>query len=96
MGVVYLIHFDEPYEHARHYLGYTKCLTVRLALHRSGQGARLIQVIQEAGIGWTLATWWRGDRSLERRLKNWHNAKKLCPICRAEKVNQIMAARRTV
>ena len=50
MGVVYLIHFDEPFQHARHYLGYTKNLDTRLAAHRAGSGARLMKVISEQGI----------------------------------------------
>jgi hypothetical protein len=52
-----------------------------LELHAKGQGARLIAVIQEAGIKWELVRRWNGGRNLERRLKNWHNASQLCPIC---------------
>jgi predicted GIY-YIG superfamily endonuclease len=88
MGVVYLIHFDEPFQHARHYLGYTKNLDTRLAAHRAGSGARLMKVISEQGISWQLARTWRGNRTLERRLKNWHNSAQLCPICRRYKREQ--------
>jgi hypothetical protein len=47
-GTVYLLHFDRPYRHARHYLGWTADETVdaRLARHRAGGGARLIAVIR--------------------------------------------------
>ncbi len=79
--MIYLIHFDTPYKHARHYIGYTNDLPSRLEEHRSGHGARLIQVIQQAGITWQLARTWPGDRSTERRIKNRHNAPRLCPIC---------------
>jgi len=81
--VVYLLHFDSPYFHARHYLGWTSLpLETRLDHHRTGHGARLLQVITEAGINFTLArTWEEGDRALERRLKNWHKSRQLCPIC---------------
>ncbi len=55
MGTVYLIHFDKPYRHARHYLGYTDDLDARLAAHANSNGARLMEVIVEAGITWQLA-----------------------------------------
>jgi len=79
---VYLLHFDRPYHHARHYLGYTNDLEARLAQHRSGNGARLIEVISKAGISWTLVRTWKGGRDLERRLKAQKNSPRLCPICR--------------
>ena len=82
---VYLIHFDEPYCHARHYLGSTYNLEARLAEHRAGQGARLTQVIRDAGIDFKLARTWEGGRDLERRLKRWHKSPDLCPICKALK-----------
>lgn len=78
---VYLLHFDKPYRHARHYIGYTTNLDQRLAMHAAGRGARLMTVIHAAGIHWTVA-WVRvGDRELERRLKNRHGAARFCPIC---------------
>jgi len=80
---VYLLHFDRPYRHARHYLGVTTDLNARLAQHAAGRGARLMEVITAAGIGFTLARTWHGSRSLERQLKNRHNSVRLCPICRA-------------
>lgn len=83
-GTIYLIHFDIPYKHARHYLGYTDNLVWRLHQHWIGHGARLLQVTHDAGITWRLARTWEGDRYLERRLKNQHNAPRLCPICQAE------------
>lgn len=86
---VYLIHFerpigdlDNPRGQARHYLGYTDDLDARLAAHRSGNGARLMEVVKQVGIGWELARTWPGDRGLERRLKNQHNARRFCPICK--------------
>lgn len=85
MGTVYLLHFAQPYHHARHYLGYAEDLAQRLARHRSGNGARLIEVIMQAGITWELARTWPGDRALERRLKNWHGGGQLCPLCQAER-----------
>jgi hypothetical protein len=79
---VYLLCFERPYHHARHYLGFAEALEARLAAHRAGRGARLLEVIAAAGIGWRLArTWPGGDRALERRLKRWHNGPRLCPAC---------------
>jgi len=80
-GLVYLLHFHEPYHHARHYLGWTTNLEERLKRHASGNGARLIEVIAEAGITWQLVRTWPGGRDLERRLKARHNNPRLCPIC---------------
>ena len=65
-GVVYLVHFSEPYRHARHYTGWTVDLDARLAEHKAGRGARLLQVIAQAGIGWTLARTW-GQAGADRR-----------------------------
>lgn len=81
MNTVYLLHFDSPYKHARHYLGYTENLEQRLEAHRNGSGARLIQVITENGIGFELARTWEGDRNFERELKNKKHTARLCPKC---------------
>jgi predicted GIY-YIG superfamily endonuclease len=80
-STVYLLHFSRPLHHARHYLGSTSDLDQRLNEHRSGQGARLLEVITDLGISFELARTWEGDRKPERRLKNRHNAPRLCPIC---------------
>ncbi len=80
-STVYLIHFDKPYRHAQHYLGYTNDLDARLAAHASGNGARLMEVVANAGITWRLAQTWAGGRELERRLKRQKNSPRLCPIC---------------
>ena len=69
-GTVYLLHFDQPYKHARHYVGWTaRNVKRRLAEHEAGRGARLLAVVREAGIGWQLARLWPGGRARERQLK---------------------------
>jgi predicted GIY-YIG superfamily endonuclease len=79
---VYLIHFRKPYKHARHYLGYSQNLDKRITDHLAGMGARLLEVVTQAGIEWKLARTWPGaDRGLERRLKRRHGAASICPIC---------------
>ena len=84
--MVYLIHFDRPYRHAQHYIGYTADLAQRDHDHHcTCDGARLLQVVREAGIGFRVVrTWPDGGRALERQLKNRKNAKCLCPVCRGE------------
>jgi predicted GIY-YIG superfamily endonuclease len=79
--VVYLVHLDQPYKHAKHYMDYTEDLEKRLAEHRSGRGSRLMAVIKEAGITWRLARVRTGKRAEERRLKAQHNSPRLCPYC---------------
>jgi predicted GIY-YIG superfamily endonuclease len=87
---VYLIHFAHKYKHAGHYLGSTKNLEARLAQHRSGQGARLMEVVTQAGISWQVARIWQGGRNKERQLKRWRNGGRLCPICKAEHIAKKM------
>ena len=79
--MVYLIHFNQAYRHARHYVGSTDDLAGRLDAHRSGQGARLLQVVTDAGIGFECVRTWNGGRKLERQIKSRKEAPRLCPIC---------------
>ncbi|MBI4671769.1 MAG: hypothetical protein HY741_08900 [Chloroflexi bacterium] len=81
MGYVYLIHFRPRYKQAGHYLGYADDVRARFAEHLRGKGARLTQVAVENGIALELARVWKGDRKLERRLKNHKHSPLLCPRC---------------
>jgi predicted GIY-YIG superfamily endonuclease len=86
MGTVYLIHFEKPYKHARHYLGFSEDADARLVQHQNGNGARLLQVVKQAGINYNIVRLWENkDRHFERRLKNWKKSKQLCPVCKREK-----------
>jgi hypothetical protein len=83
-GTCYLLHFSQPYKHARHYQGWAASsgsLNSRLADHEEGNGARLLQVAKAAGITWTLARTWPGGRGRERQLKNQGGASRRCPEC---------------
>lgn len=84
MGFVYLIHFNEPLHHAKHYLGYSEeNVAARFDRHVKGEGARLLQVLNEQGIGYQIAhVWCDVDRHFERKLKRRKSGPKLCPICR--------------
>ena len=81
-GIIYLIHFDTPYKHARHYT-WTTDLDTRLQAHRAGRGSRLMEVITKAGIPWRLVRTWLGGRDRERAIKDRHEAPRLCPECSA-------------
>lgn len=89
---VYLLHFNEPLAHGvspagnpmttQHYIGFTHDLVGRMLDHAEGRGARLMQVVAERGIDFKLARVWDGKgRPFERRVKNYKNAQKLCPVC---------------
>jgi hypothetical protein len=88
VGVIYLLHFDRPIGDlanprgfASHYTGWTLDLPARLVDHAAGRGARLMQVVGEAGIGWQLARIWPGTRARERSLKRSGGAARRCPVC---------------
>jgi predicted GIY-YIG superfamily endonuclease len=86
LGTVYLLHFDQRYEHAGHYTGWAEDLDHRLAEHLGGRAARLLQVITQAGIGFRLARTWPGvTRARERQLKNQGGASRYCPICQEDR-----------
>lgn len=90
-GVVYLLHFLQPYAHARHYLGATGLtLDARISGHRTGDTGRpatLIRALLAAGGDFIIARTWetatRGEAfALERRLKTRGSRGRLCPLCR--------------
>jgi hypothetical protein len=88
VGVIYLLHFDQPIGdlanprgYASHYTGWTLDLPARLVDHAHGRGARLLQVVGEQGIGWQLARIWTGSRDRERSLKRSGGAARRCPVC---------------
>lgn len=70
--MIYLLCFDKPYKHAKHYLGWCedKEFPNRLEKHIKGNGARLTAAASKNGISFTLARIWpKGDRHLEKKLK---------------------------
>lgn len=95
-GTVYLIHFDEPFKHARHYIGWSQRLEARLEHHRRGTGARLMAAVSAAGIPWSVVQTWPGTRTLERRLHRRKGAGRFCPTCKGERRNadDLSASRR--
>jgi predicted GIY-YIG superfamily endonuclease len=90
-GTIYLLHFDEPFGHAKHYLGWARNLDARLAHHEAGTGANLLKHVKAAGISWQLARTWCGDRHRERSLKNQGGSTRHCPICKKEFYDRVLA-----
>jgi predicted GIY-YIG superfamily endonuclease len=81
-GTVYLLHFDKPFGHARHYIGWARNLDRRLAYHGTLSGARLLYMAAQAGVTWQLArTWEDVTKNRERQLKNKGGASRMCPLC---------------
>ena len=92
----YLLHFNKPYRHARHYLGITTNLAWRLRRHSKGTGARLLRAVKADGVKWRIAREWEEAdkpedltwREFEKRLKARGGHARLCPICKAEKAKK--------
>ena len=84
--MVYLIHFSEKLHHAQHYIGFVEDdLLQRIALHKSNRGAKLLAAVNNNGIEWKVVRVWQGgDRSFERKLKNYKKARCFCPVCGQE------------
>jgi len=94
----YLLHFQRRYFHAGHYLGATACLDARITLHQTGRGAKLLKAVVAAGITFELVRLWKGAswqevHDIERTLKKRHDGPGLCPVCRREKVDVLVALR---
>lgn len=89
--MVYLIHFEKKLGHAQHYIGYAADdkFENRIKCHKKGCGSRILNAANKAGINWEVVRTWKGDRKLERKLKNWKKASQLCPVCREEKSKYI-------
>jgi len=85
MGTVYMLHFDRPVRHARHYRGWALDLEARMGHHAAGTGAKLTALAVRLGIGWTVVLQVPGDKNRERQLHNRGGASRICPICKEAK-----------
>lgn len=83
--MIYIIHFEQPLAHARHYIGYVdgneSDVANRLQEHRAGWGARILAECNRRGIRYDVVATRPGSRTEERRLKNFHKGSQICPIC---------------
>lgn len=87
VGVIYLLHFDEKYEHAQHYVGFCEQysgLDSRFEYHAKGNGSKLLAAVSAAGIDFKLVRLWEGTRNDERAIKNCRQAMRYCPVCQAK------------
>lgn len=92
VGAVYILHFDPPYKHVRHYTGWTEgdraAVKARLRRHLSGHGARIIEVICcRMGHGVHLGRIFRQKtRKFERALKKRNHGplEQFCRVCREQ------------
>jgi predicted GIY-YIG superfamily endonuclease len=81
LGTVYLLHFNRPYHHARHYVGFTTNIERRVKRHQDGRGSPLIEAAISAGIEFTVARLWNNVTGrFERRIHEME-ARLLCPMC---------------
>lgn len=80
--MIYLLHFDRPLSHAKHYLGFSDAPEERIAEHRAGTGkcAKIMRALKLAGIGFKIAWIRPGDRNRERTLKA-RGKSRICPLC---------------
>lgn len=88
--MVYLIHLDQAIGNpqnrraqARHYIGTTRNLSIRMEQHLRGRGAAMMRYVAAQGISWSIARTWEGGRAQERKVKAYKGANRLCPICKA-------------
>lgn len=96
---VYLIHFDKPLAHAKHYIGFADGdqhkIEKRLKRHKKNRGSALMAAVNAAGIDYQVVRIWLGwTKDQERELKNKKNACLLCPICVEEKKKVVREQRR--
>lgn len=88
MPDLYLLHFAEPYRHARHYLGYAVGTGRGRAYARAQArgvaiGAHeLVMSVQASGIEIVVADVLIGEgRPTQRAMRASHNLARHCPIC---------------
>ena len=94
-GTIYLLHFEQPYRHAQHYLGWASDVQERLASHIEGKGNPLVAAAVASGSEVRVVRTWTGTRTLERKLKKQKNACWLCPICKPSRAKRKAKTRRS-
>lgn len=86
MRGLYLLHFEPPYRHAGHYLGYSRDISARIAEHLAAgaKSSPLVRAALASGSTVLLAASMPGlGRTDERRLKRQGGLSRHCPLCRA-------------
>jgi hypothetical protein len=87
-GEIYVIHMQEPFYHARHYVGFAEynidgssSLAERIQEHRHGKGSRLLSAVNKAGIAWDVVMVVSGNMLTERFLHKRKHTSEFCPVC---------------
>lgn len=83
--VVYLLHFSEPYKHARHFIGAAPSLTHVLdVIYEPAKFSRspLLIAAHAAGVRFQIANLIEGDARWRARLRARKDAPAICSICR--------------
>lgn len=78
--MIYILQFDKPlgsHKHsAQYYIGFCEddsCFNRRIKAHRAGRGAAITRAAVARGISFKVVATMEGDRTMERRLKNYKN-----------------------
>ncbi len=88
--MLYLLHFDPPYRHAKHYLGYTEDLANRFSLHLRGRGSPLVKAAVNSGSTIVLVRIWPHDGNAEQEIKRVVGSRaRLCPLCNPSAKSQM-------
>lgn len=81
-GSVYLLHFDRPLGHARHYIGWALDVHARVDTHLAGKGSKLVRAAVAAGIHVELVRVWENKgQAFEHQLKKGRCGPRFCPVC---------------
>lgn len=83
MGFIYLLHFNQPLKHAKHYLGYSENNPEeRIELHRQGKSkVRIMEVLFKANISFSVVSIWTDkSRTDERKMKG-RGKSSICETC---------------
>lgn len=93
--VVYLIHLERPFKHARHYVGSTQNLLERIRCYRAANAdaCAFMRAVHRAAIDWDVAAVWSFETIEEAltweysfkksgRGKHSRTAARSCPACR--------------
>lgn len=102
---VYVLHFDAEYPRdersgVTHYVGFCNIFTrspahviSRMLYHQRGNGSRLMDAINKAGIGFRVVrVWWGADRNFERSIKNRRATRVFCPVCNPKLKRHLLRA----
>jgi hypothetical protein len=82
--MVYLLHFDRPFKHARHFVGATKSVTtIKALLQGSATNVQspLVDAARADGVAFVVARTWLNGYARTNDLPNRHNLGVLCPVC---------------